>query len=144
MSVRHLLKSKGTFVPVIRSDLTLKDVIDQLEVDMAGALVVTDNDLSILGIISERDIVRALKAHGRQIVDAPVTSIMTRDVITCDYEQPINKILELMDEHQIRHVPILRDGQLHGIINMLDLVKYRLQELELEANALKDYVAGRA
>ena len=143
MTVRRLLAGKGDFVPTVPSDAKVNDAISQMELDEAGALVVTDEALQILGIISERDIVRALKASGINALDAPISSVMTRDVITCDFEQPVNRILQLMDEHQIRHVPILKDGELHGIIDMLDLVKYRLNELELETNVLRDYVTGR-
>ncbi len=144
MTIRRLLEAKGKFVPTVGSDARVIDAINQLELDEAGALVVTDDEVSILGILSERDIVRALKKGVRNIIDAPITRIMTCEVVTCDYSQPIDHILQLMDEHQIRHVPILRDGHLCGIINMLDLVKYRLQELEIESTTLRDYVAGRA
>ena len=67
---------------------------------------------------------------------------MTTEVVTCDYREPVEQILKLMDQHQIRHVPIVKDGELHGIINMLDLVKYRLEQLESEAESLKAYVMG--
>ncbi len=144
MSVRLLLKHKGTFVPVIRSDLTLNEVIDQLKIDEAGALVVTDDDQKILGIITEHDIARGLKTHGRDVVDRPLRELMTRDVITIDIGQPVTHVLELMDRHKIHYVPVTENGSLAGIINMLDLVKYRLAEIELEANALKAYVAGNA
>ncbi len=144
MTVRLLLKHKGAFVPVIRSDLTLKDVIDQLQIDEAGALVVTDDNQKILGIITERDIARGLKTHGRDVVDRPLRELMTRDVISIDIAQPITAVLELMNLHKIHYVPVTENGSLAGIINMLDLVKYRLAEIELEANALKAYVAGSA
>ncbi len=144
MSVRLLLKHKGTFVPVIRSDLTLNEVIDQLKIDEAGALVVTDDNQKILGIITEHDIARGLKTHGRDVVDRPLRELMTRDVITIDIGQPVTHVLELMDRHKIHYVPVTENGSLAGIINMLDLVKYRLAEIELEANALKAYVAGSA
>ncbi len=144
MSVRLLLKHKGTFVPVIRSDLTLNEVIDQLRIDEAGALVVTDDNQKILGIITEHDIARGLKTHGRDVVDRPLRELMTRDVITIDIGQPVTHVLELMDRHKIHYVPVTENGSLAGIINMLDLVKYRLAEIELEANALKAYVAGSA
>ena len=75
MTVRLLLKNKGTFVPVIRSELTLKDVIDQLQIDEAGALVVTDDNQKMLGIITERDIARGLKAHGRHVLDRPLAEL---------------------------------------------------------------------
>jgi len=142
MSVQHLLKDKGTFVPVIRSDLTLEHVIDKLDVDNAGALVVTDNDRNILGIITERDIARGLKKYGRNVVEKPLRELMTKNVITCDIHQPLSTVLELMNRHQIHYVPITKDGFLYGIINMLDVVKYRLAEIETENNALKAYVTG--
>ena len=142
MSVQFLLKGKGNFVPVIKSALTLKDVIDQLDVDNAGALVVTDDRQNILGIITERDIARGLKTFGRDVLDRPLREIMTKDVITCDINQPLTTVLQLMDQHQIHYVPITKDGQLCGMINMLDLVKYRLAEIETEANELKAYVTG--
>lgn len=143
MSVRQLLKGKGTFVPVIRSDLRLNDVVDQLEIDSVGALVVTDDNSNILGIITERDIARGLKSHGRDVVDRPLRELMTKDVIAVDVNEPLSTVLQLMDEHQIHYVPVTDEGSLCGIINMLDLVKYRLSEIETEANALKDYVGGR-
>ena len=143
MSVRQLLKGKGTFVPVIRSNLCLSDVVDKLEIDSVGALVVTDDDSKILGIVTERDIARGLKRHGRDVVDRPLRDLMTENVITVDINEPVSTVLQLMDEHQIHYVPVTDGGSLYGIINMLDLVKYRLAEIETEANALKDYVGGR-
>lgn len=144
MTVSRLLDGKGDFVPSIRSDTKLCDVVEQLEVDDAGALVVTDDNREILGLISERDIVRGLKTFGRDVLDKPVRSLMKTDVITCDIAQPLSRVLELMDRHQIRHVPITGNGVLCGIITMLDVVKYRLGELQSEAEALKAYVSGRA
>ena len=142
MSVQLLLKGKGNFVPIIGSGLALKDAIDQLDVDNAGALVVTDDGQEILGIITERDIARGLKTFGRDVVDKPLRALMTKDVISCEIDQPLTTVLQLMDEHQIHYVPITENGQLCGIINMLDLVKYRLNEIQTEANELKAYVTG--
>jgi CBS domain-containing protein len=87
--------------------------------------------------------VRGLQAHGRDVVDKPVGDLMTRKVVTCDIGEPLSSVLELMGRHQIHHVPIVRNGSLYGIINMLDVVKYRLAEIDAEAKALQDYVAGR-
>ena len=143
MTVSALLKGKGRFVPIISSDVTINDVIDRLEIDKAGTLVVTDDNQNILGIITERDIARGLKTHGRNVVDKPVCELMSRNVLTCDVDQPVDRVLRLMDEHQIQYVPVTKNGMLYGIINMLDLVKYRLQEIDTEARALKAYVAGR-
>jgi CBS domain-containing protein len=144
MSVRLLLKGKGSFVPVIRSDLSLNDVINQLDIDKVGALVVSDDNSRILGIITEHDIARGLKNHGRDVVDKPLRELMTRDVISVDINESLTTVLGLMDHHQIHYLPVTERGVLSGIINMLDLVKYRLAEIEMEAKALKEYVAGRA
>ena len=142
MSIQALLKSKGRFVPIISSNVTVADVIDKLEVDKAGALVVTDDSQQILGVITERDIARGLKRFGRNVVDKPVAELMTRRVHTCDAAQSVEDVLRVMDDQQIQYVPITKRGQLYGIINMLDLVKYRLDEIDAEAKALKAYVAG--
>jgi CBS domain-containing protein len=144
MSVKLLIKGKGSFVPVIKSDLKLNDVINQLDLDNVGGLVVTDDSRDILGIITEHDIARGLKNHGRNVVDRPLRDLMTKDVITVDINETLTRVLELMDQHRIHYLPVTEHGSLCGIINMLDLVKYRLKEIELEAKALKDYVAGRA
>lgn len=142
MSIRELIDAKGRFVPMISSDVLISDVIDKLEIDKAGALVVTDDNLNILGIITERDIARGLKRFGRNVVDKPVSSLMTRNVQTCDIHQSVEAVLRLMDEKQIHYVPVTKNGMLYGIINMLDLVKYRLRQIDAEANALKSYIAG--
>ena len=144
MSVRRLLKGKGSFVPVIRAHLSLNDVINQLDIDKVGALIVSDDNVRILGIITEHDIARGLKNYGRDVVDKPLRELMTRDVISVDIDESLTTVLALMDQHQIHYVPVIEGGSLAGIINMLDLVKYRLSEIEMEATALKDYVAGRA
>jgi CBS domain-containing protein len=144
MSVRRLLKGKGSFAPVIRSHLSLNDVINQLDIDKVGALVVSDDNIRILGIITEHDIARGLKSYGRDVVDKPLRELMTRDVVSVDINESLTSVLQLMDEHQIHYLPVTEDGSLSGIINTLDLVKYRLAEIEMEAKALKDYVAGRA
>ena len=144
MSVKLLIKEKGSFVPVIRSNLTLDDVINQLDIDNVGGLIVTDDNSEILGIITEHDIARGLKEHGRNVVDRPLRDLMTKDVISVDINEPLTRVLELMDQHRIHYLPVTERGSLCGIINMLDLVRYRLKEIELEASALKDYVAGRA
>ena len=142
MSIQALLNAKGRFVPLISSNILISDVIDKLEIDKAGALVVTDDNQTILGIITERDIARGLKTFGRNIVDKPVGELMTRNVQTCDVNQSVEAVVRLMDEQQIQYIPITKDGTLYGIINMLDLVKYRLSQIDAEAAALKAYVTG--
>ena len=143
MSVHRLLRHKGNYVPFIRSTASIRDVIDKLDVDDVGALVVTDDDQTILGLISERDIVRGLQKHGDGALNMQVTDLMTKDVFTCEIADPLSDVMALMDKHQFRHVPITDSGRVCGIIHMLDVVKYRLDEINREAEALKDYV-GRA
>jgi CBS domain-containing protein len=144
MTIKQVLKSKGAYVPSIPSNATIREVIDKLDLDDAGALVVTDDDRKVLGLISERDIVRALKSHGIEAIDLTVGHLMSRVVHVCDVNEALSNVLELMDRHQIRHVPITAEGHLCGIINMLDVARYRLEEIRQEADALKAYVAGAA
>ena len=106
--------------------------------------MVTDDNQKMLSIITERDLARGLKRYGRDVVDRPLKDLMTRDVLSVDIGVPITTVLELMDKRKIHYVPVTENGSLTGIITMLDLVKYRLAELELESQALKAYVAGSA
>jgi CBS domain-containing protein len=144
MTAQRLLAGKGNFVPVTSYDATVREAITQLDIDNAGALVVTDDKRRILGPLSERDIVRGMKTYGPDIWDKHLSGLMTHKVVTSDIDEPLSSILQLMDEHQIRHVPITRDGLLCGIINILDVIKYRLGEIDAQARALKAYVSGRA
>ena len=105
-------------------------------------MVVTDDNEKILGMITERDIARGLQRFGRDVVDQPLRELMSRDVITVDIGETVNPVLELMNRHQIHYVPVTDQGNLVGIITMLDIVKYRLAGIKLEASALKEYVAG--
>jgi CBS domain-containing protein len=84
------------------------------------------------------------KTYGRNVVHKPLLELMTKEVISVDISEPLSKVLGLMDQHQIHYIPVTEGGSLCGVINMLHLVKYRLAEIETEANSLKDYVAGRA
>jgi len=143
MTVRRLIDGKGNFVSIIDPDVKVQDVMDQLERDEVSALVVSRDKRTMLGIISAGDVVRGLNRIGPEVVERCVRDLMTTQVVCCDIGEPINKIYELMDAHQIRHVPITENGELCGIISILDVVKYRLAEIEAEAEALKDYVAGR-
>ena len=144
MSVRKLLEGKGAFVSVAPSTATVQDIVDQLEADDVAAVVIASTETKIEGIVSGRSIVRGIKQHGRNIVDRCVADIMTVNVVTCDIEEPMGRIYELMDKHQIRHIPITDNGRLCGIVNMLDVVKYRLEEIRTEAETLKSYIAGQA
>lgn len=144
MTVRRLIDGKGGLVSIIDPDVKVQEVMDQLERDEVSALVVSRDRKMVLGIISGGDVLRGLNRFGPDVAKCRVQDLMTTQVVCCDIGEPMKKIYELMDAHQIRHVPITDNGELCGIISMLDVVKYRLEEIEAEAEALKDYVAGRA
>ena len=143
MRVEELIKRKGDFVPVIGADKSLTEAIGQLKIDDTGALVVTDDGDTILGLISEENIVRGIERFGRDVVDRPVTDFMSTKVVTCDIGDSMDEAMALMDHHQIRHVPVVCDGKLCGIVAIHDVLRHRMSELKLEADALKEYVAGR-
>ncbi|HLT76401.1 MAG TPA: CBS domain-containing protein [Ferrovibrio sp.] len=145
MTIRKLLSRKGAFVPTIRPDARVADAIEQLELDDAGALVVTDDGRSIRGILSERDIVRFLRQRPcEELMRLPVGALMHRVVYTCDIAEPMTAAYELMNRCRIRHVPVTENGALCGIVTMLDVVKYLLDEVRLEADSLRDYVLRQA
>ena len=100
-----------------------------------------DDDHSIDGVLSERDIVHAMAENGANALELPVTAVMTRKVITCSEESSVVDLMGVMTEHRIRHLPVLRDGRLAGIVSIGDLVKHRLDELENESATMRDYIA---
>ncbi len=143
MTVRFLLHDKGAAVSTARPDTKVLEIMDQFERDEVSAVVVTHSDGSILGIVSGGDILRALNRRGPSVLKSSVSDVMTTEVFTCDVSEPLSSVYEMMNTNQIRHVPIVDENQLCGIINTLDVVRYRLHEIACEAEALKDYVAGR-
>ena len=138
MTVAAILKSKGTHVETVRPDAMLRIVAWDLKVKGIGALVVSRDDAGILGIISERDIVRALADHGPDVVRLPVSEVMTKTVKTCALGDSITAVMARMTRDRIRHLPVVEGGRLAGIVTIGDVVKHRLDELELEANVLRD------
>lgn len=141
MHVKSILQSKGHTVETIRSDATIADVIDTLKSHRIGVLVVTRDGRRIEGIISERDVVNGLAEHGASLLDRQVESVMTREVRTCTPEDTTTAIMELMTDGRIRHLPVEVSGRLVGIVSIGDAVKARLQELETEANHLREYIS---
>tara|TARA_R110002110_G_scaffold403511_1_gene621347 strand:- start:273 stop:707 length:435 start_codon:yes stop_codon:yes gene_type:complete len=143
MKIETLLKEKGTFVSIATPETKVQEIMDQLEYDEVSAIVVTDDDDSIRGIVSGGDVLRALNRIGPSCLERPVSEVMTTEVFSCDSSEPLSKVYGVMDTNRIRHVPIVKDGHLCGIINTLDVVKHRLREIAWEAEALKNYVSGR-
>ena len=141
MNVESILRQKGSEVATIAPEATIKRAADWLHAKNVGSLVVTSGD-SILGIISEREIVRALSQYGEEVASMAVRDIMRHGLVTVAPEDDLNRVMKLMTRHRVRHMPVLRDGKLCGIISIGDVVNHRLDDLELEANILRDaYIA---
>jgi CBS domain-containing protein len=142
MNVESILRQKGTDVATIPPDASIKRAADWLRAKNVGALVVTNND-AILGIISERDIVRAFSQYSEAVAAMQVKDIMTHGLITASLEDDLTRLMHLMTRHRVRHMPVLHNGKLAGIISIGDVVKHRLDDLELEAGVLRDvYIAS--
>jgi CBS domain-containing protein len=140
MIVKDILAQKGGEILTVEPSATLAAAMRTLAQRRIGALVVTGADRRIVGIISERDIVRVLDQKGTAVLDAPVAETMTRKVVTCALSDTIAVIMERMTEGKFRHVPVVEQGRLVGIISIGDVVKARLGELEREHDALRDYI----
>ncbi len=145
MNVQAILSRKGTAVATIRPDATLDQATASLRDHGVGALVVSKNGRTIDGIVSERDVVRALAAHGAGTLGRDVASAMSVNVVVCQPDDTLDQLMAMMTDRRIRHLPVLDTmGQLAGIISIGDVVKGRLGELEQENNQLYEYIQGRA
>ena len=143
MTIESILRRKGSNVTTIAPEASIKRAADWLRAKNIGALVVTSDD-AILGLISEREIVHAFSRHGETAGSMLVKEIMQYGVTTVSPDDSVNRVMNLMTHHRVRHMPVLRGGKLVGIISIGDVVKYRLQDLELETNVLRDvYNAAR-
>ena len=143
MSVESILKAKGTHVERTRPDTTLYTIVWDLKLKAIGALVVSEDGTSVLGLISERDIVRGLAEHGATILSLPVSKLVTSPVVTCTPRESITAVMARMTRHRVRHLPVVEGGKLCGIVSIGDVVKHRLDELELEANILRENLMAR-
>jgi CBS domain-containing protein len=138
MSVALILKTKGPHVVTTRPDATLYTVAWSLKVKGIGAQVVSEDGTTVLGLISERDIVRGLTEHGTALLTLPVSELMTSPAVTCTPGESIRAVMARMTRYRVRHLPVVEDGKLCGIVSLGDVVKHRLDELELEANVLRE------
>jgi len=139
MRIADVLRSKGGAVTTIEPDATVADLLAGLADHNIGAMVVTGPD-GVAGIVSERDIVRQLNAHGAEVLSQSVSEIMTAVVSTCSKADTVDSLTRLMTENRVRHVPVMEDGKLIGIVSIGDVVKTRMEELEAEHEQLQSYI----
>lgn len=142
MRITEVLRRKGDTVVTIAPDRTVRELLTMLGEHRIGALVVSRDGKHVDGIVSERDVVWRLDTDGDGILDTAVSAIMTTEVHTCGLQDSVEELMSAMTERRIRHVPILVDGELHGIVSIGDMVKHRLAELQAERDQLTAYITG--
>jgi CBS domain-containing protein len=140
MTVKAILSRKGNDVLTIEPTATLAAAITLLADRKIGAVVITGADRQVIGILSERDIVRAFAASGPAALDEQVGQVMTRKVMTCDEAETVASLMERMTQGKFRHLPVVERGRLAGIVSIGDVVKYRLEEMEKESSAMREYI----
>ena len=141
MTIGAILAQKGRSVTTIQPNRTLRDLVDILAAKHIGAVIIADADGSMLGIISERDVVRAISKHGCDALDDLVTDYMTKDVVTTTDAESVISAVQKMSKGRFRHMPVLADGRIAGLVSTGDAVKYRLEQMEQEQSALREYIA---
>ena len=139
MTIAAILSNKGSDVATIGAQDRVSAAVDTLGGLRIGALPVVEGN-EIVGIMSERDVIYCLRDHGAEVLDWPVSRVMTSPAITADPSTGVLSVLALMTERRIRHVPVVDGGRLIGIVSIGDLVKYRMDRIEAEANAMRSYI----
>ncbi len=142
MSVARMLEQKGSDVFTLPPSTNTMDAVIALREHKIGALVISSGDGKIDGILSERDVVRALANNGPDALSEPVSNHMTKNVITCTEQASVPELMELMTTGRFRHLPVARDGKLVGIISIGDVVKRRIAEVEAEAEEIRSYITS--
>jgi CBS domain-containing protein len=142
--IEHILRRKGSDVVTVTAQDPVTAAVAVLGEHNVGALVVAGDDGAIVGILSERDVVRALARDGAAVLDRAVGDLMTTEVTTCGLLTTANDVMSTMTERRIRHIPVVADDRLVGIVSIGDVVKTRIDELETERETLHDYLSGRS
>ncbi|WP_327151605.1 CBS domain-containing protein [Nocardia sp. NBC_01329] len=142
MRIAEILRNKGSAVTTARPDLDIRALLALLAEHNVGAVVVSPDGSRIAGIVSERDIVRALHRHGTALLDWPVSRIMSTEVRTCAPDDHIEGLRRIMTDHRIRHLPVVADSELVGIVSIGDVVKSAISELKTEREQLVEYLQG--
>jgi len=138
MNVASILKAKGESVATTLPDTTISTIVWELRSRGIGALVVSQDGTTFLGLISERDIVHGLTEHGAGLLGMRASQVMTKPVVTCGPEDSVTRVMAQMTRHRVRQIPVVEGGKLRGIVSIGDVVKHRVDELELEANVLRE------
>lgn len=141
MLVAEILKDKGNAVYAIEPGLSLAEACGELEQRRVGALMVCEND-RVVGVLSERDVVRAVARDGKSVLDRPVSDFMTAEVVFAAPGETMAILMERMTDRRIRHLPVLTDGRLAGVISIGDVVKCQIAEATYEAESLRTYIAA--
>ncbi len=141
MRVSDILRTKGGETVTVAPDSDVRSLVALLAQRRIGAVVLSSDTVTIAGIVSERDVVHALAEHGSDVLDMPVSAICTIEVRTVTADAPVDELMRLMTDRRIRHVPVVHEGRLHGIVSIGDVVKNRIDELETERAALNSYIA---
>ncbi len=142
MFVSDILTQKGGLVFTVTPATTVAQITQQLSTRRIGAVLVMAGHDEVAGIVSERDLVRAVSLHGAAALDLEARHVMTREVITCDPDDSIDHIMEIMTHGRFRHLPVVRHGELLGVVSIGDVVKARLEEARHETEALKAYIVA--
>ena len=140
MHISDILNTKGTEVIATGPAETVAATARLLNYQRIGAVLVRDAKDNVIGVISERDIIRGIAVNGARALDMEVRELMTREVISCKPTDTISEVMRVMTTRRFRHLPVMEDGALKGMISIGDVVKYRLDETELETRVLRDYV----
>ena len=141
MNVATILKSKGRSVTTSRPDATMLDIVHKLHAKRIGAVIVVGDNGVVEGIISERDVIRAIAERGVSAMNIPVADVMTRSVITCNKAHLVDELMQLMTNGRFRHLPVVEDDALVGIVSIGDVVKNHVAEVEMEVSAMRGYLA---
>jgi CBS domain-containing protein len=140
MNVAAILKQKGRAVVTTTTDKSLLDVAKLLEQHRIGCIVIEGDDGKVAGIVSERDLVRAIGQAGSKVLKDPVSDYMTKTVITAREADTIDRLMSEMSSHRFRHMPVVEKGRLIGLVSIGDVVKMRIAEAEMEAAAMREYI----
>jgi CBS domain-containing protein len=142
MFVSDILAQKGGLVFTVTPGTSIAQLSQQLSTRRIGSVLVLDGEGAVAGIVSERDLVRALASHGAKALELEARQVMTREVVTCDPDDSIDQVMQTMTQGRFRHLPVVRHGELLGLVSIGDVVKARLEETKHETEALKAYIVA--